>query len=376
MKRLPHAVFDFIDGGAEGEVSLRHNRAVFDRVRFRARTVVDISVRSLATEVFGKPLGAPFGIAPMGGLGLFHSDAEIHLARAAAKVGIPYGLSTGSNTSIERLAEAAPDCRLWFQLYTFRDPRINRSLVQRAQAAGYEALIVTTDTHVFPKRERDRRNGFSLSMNRSPKAIANVVAHPRWLWDVVLRRGMPRMESLVREVEGPADYKTLTNFFLSQRNSQFDWYTVRGLRDLWRGPFILKGIMHVDEAVRAADAGVDGIILSNHGGRNLESAVAPLEILPEVVDAVGRRLAVMLDSGFRRGTDIVKAIALGAKLAFIGRPAAYAVAAGGEAGAERVVDILRDEVDRTMAYLGCPTIDKLGRDCLWFDGLAESRSNL
>ncbi len=373
-KRLPLAMFDFVDGGSESEAALRHNRAVFDRVRFRARTVVDVTQRSQEIELFGKMSGSPFAISAMGGLGTLRYKAEVALARAASDARIPFMLSLGANCTIEEIAEAAPHARLWAQLYTFKDDRLNKALIDRAAAAGYEALVVTTDSNVFPKRPRDRRNGFSFGLKKTPRNIWDVLTHPSWTMDVVLRGNVGRMESMVPLVDGPKDTHSLLAYFIRERSTSLEWDALDRIRHMWKGPMILKGIMTKEEAVLAADHGMDGVILSNHGGRNLDYAVAPLEILPEVMDAVGTRLTVMLDSGFRRGSDVLKAIAMGAKTALFGRPAAFAVAAGGEAGARHVVTMFRDEIDRVMGFLGIRTLDELNNDFLWFDGLAAGTS--
>ncbi len=373
-KRLPLAMFDFVDGGAESESALRHNRAVFDRVRFRARTVVDVTQRSQEIELFGRKSGSPFAISAMGGLGTLRYKAEIALARAASEARIPFMLSLGANCTIEEVAEAAPQARLWAQLYTFKDDRLNRALVERAAASGYEALVVTTDSNVFPKRPRDRKNGFSFGLKKTPRNVWDVLTHPGWTMDVVLRGNIGRMESMVPLYDGPKDTHSLLAYFIRERSPALDWEAVKRIRQMWKGPMILKGIMTKEEAVLAADHGMDGVILSNHGGRNLDYAVAPLEVLPEVMDAVGTRITVMLDSGFRSGTDVLKAIAMGAKTALFGRPAAYAVAAGGEIGARRIVSMFREEVDLAMGFLGIKGLAELGPDFLWFDGLAAGRA--
>ena len=373
-KRLPLAMFDFVDGGAESESALRHNRAVFDRVRFRARTVVDVTQRSQEIELFGRRSGSPFAISAMGGLGTLRYKAEIALAKAASDARIPFMLSLGANCTIEEVAEAAPQARLWAQLYVFKDDRLNRALVERSAAAGYEALVVTTDSNVFPKRPRDRRNGFSFGLKKTPRNIWEVLTHPGWTMDVVMRGNVGRMESMVPLYDGPKDTHSLLAYFIKERSQALDWEMVKRIRQMWKGPMILKGIMTKEEAVLAADHGLDGVILSNHGGRNLDYAVAPLEVLPEVMDAVGTRLTVMLDSGFRSGTDVLKAIAMGAKTALFGRPAAYAVAAGGEIGARRIVSMFREEVDLAMGFLGIKSLAELGPEFLWFDGLAAGRA--
>lgn len=364
---LPRPIFDWIEGGAEGEVSLANNRTAFDRVRFKPRTIVDVSTRDQTVELFGKPMSSPFAIAPMGNLSLFWPNAEVAMAQAAVAAGVPFVLSTASAVSMETVAESAPGGRLWFQLYVFKDKKVNRSLVDRAAAAGYEALMITTDTHMFPKRERDRRNGIGLNLKKTPRNIAAVLARPRWLWDVVLSRPMPKLANLEREVSGPTTYEALANYFLSQRHQGFDLDDLKRLRDQWKGKLLVKGILNVEDAHRAAGAGVDGIILSNHGGRNLEGAAAPFEVLPEIVDGVAGRIPVLLDSGFRRGSDVIKALAIGAKAVMLGRPAAYAVSGTGRDGVSHLLATMKDEVDRVQGYLGCRTLAELGRDLLLFD---------
>ncbi len=363
---LPRPIFDWIEGGAEDEISLVNNRTAFERVRFKPRTLVDVNKRDQTLELFGKPMASPFCIAPMGNLSLFWPEAEVVIAQAAAAAGIPFALSTASAVSMETVAEKAGG-RLWFQLYVFKDKKVNDSLVDRAAAAGYEALMVTTDTHMFPKRERDRRNGIGLNLKKTPANIAAVLARPRWLWNVVLSRPMPKLANLEREVTGPTTYEALANYFLTQRYNGFDLEDLKRLRDRWKGKLMVKGILNVEDAVRAMEVGCDGVILSNHGGRNLEGSAAPFEVLPEVVDGVGGRIPVLLDSGFRRGSDIVKALAIGAKAVMLGRPAAYAVSGAGKDGVMHMLATMKDEVDRVQGYVGARTLNELGRDILLFD---------
>ena len=371
---LPKPLFDFIDGGAEDEVAVRNNRVVFERIRFRPRTIADVTTRSLDAQLLGKPVAAPIAIAPMGGLSNFAPHAELSLARACRDAGIPYALSTVAAISIEGLREQVPDGQLWFQLYVFKDDRVNRAMVERAQRANYDALIITTDTHVAPKRERDRRNGFSLSLKKTPRNIAYVLSRPRWIWDIVIRQGLPKMEILASEAPEITDNVSGTNYFQRNRRYGFDYGHLKELRRMWKGKLLIKGVMRADEAEQALACGADGIIMSNHGGRNLESAAAPLEMLPEIVDAVGKRMHVLIDSGFRRGTDIVKALALGAEGVLLGRPAAFTVAAGGEAGVTHLIGLTKDEIDRTLGYLGCTSPDQLGRDHLLLDRLAPGQN--
>ncbi len=373
---LPQPVFDYLDGGAEYESAMRNNRAVFERVRFRPRTMVDVRKRSTETELFGTRVAAPFAIAPMGGLGLFWPRAEIAFARACAAANVPYGLSTGSNSTIEEVAAAAPDAQLWFQLYVFNDEAMNHALVERAQASGYRALMVTTDTHLFPKRHRDLSNGFRSTLSKTPRNILSILRCPRWMWHMMIRRRLPAMVNLTLAHDRPIDRMAAASYFLNERRPSFDLEHLKALRRQWKGPLLVKGVLRVDEAIQIRNCGADGIILSNHGGRNLESAAAPLEVLPEIVDAVGQRMSVLIDSGFRSGNDVVKALALGAKAVLFGRAGGYAVASGGEAAVGRLLDLMRNEVDRTLGYLGCTAVDQLSRDYLLFDrGLPGSNAS-
>jgi len=371
---LPKPVFDFIDGGAEDEVAVRNNRAAFERVRFRPRTVVDVETRSIATTLLGKPAAAPIGIAPMGGLSNFAPGAELAMARACEAAGIPYCLSTAAGITIEDLRRQVPGARLWYQLYMFQDDAVNDGIVRRAQDSGYDALIVTTDTHMGPKRERDRRNGFALTLERSPRNIARVLARPRWVWDVLIRGGLPGMPNLTPHAPEATGNLAATKYFIANRRRAFDYAQLRAMRRVWKGKLLVKGVLRADEALQVLEAGADGIVMSNHGGRNLDGAAAPLEMLPEVADAVGGRMHVLIDSGFRRGTDIVKALALGAEGVLLGRPAAFAVAAGGEAGVAHLIGLTKDEIDRTLGYLGCTAIDQLDRDHLLIDHALPGRN--
>lgn len=371
---LPRPVFDFIDGGADDEVAVRNNRAVFERIRFRPRTMADVQTRSIATTLLGKPAGAPIGIAPMGGVSNFAPHAELAMARACAAADIPYCLSTAAGISIEALRQAVPGARLWYQLYVFRDDGVNDGMVRRAQEAGYDALIVTTDTHMSPKRERDRRNGFALTLERSPRNVARVLARPRWVWDVLIRAGLPGMPNLTPHAPEAVGNLPSARYFIQNRRAAFDSGQLRALRRAWKGKLLVKGVLRPDEAVQVLECGADGIVMSNHGGRNLDGAVAPIEMLPEVIDAVGGRMHVLIDSGFRRGTDVVKALALGAEGVLLGRPAAFAVAAGGEAGVAHLIGLTKDEIDRTLGYLGCTAIDQLGRDHVLLDHALPGRN--
>ena len=359
QRRLPKVVFDSVDGGSEDEVSLRANRAAFQRLGFLPLTLADVSRRDQSVELFGSRIGSPLAVAPMGLLGLLYPRAEVALARAASAAGVPLVLATGANTSIERLAEEAGSCRRWFQLYAFRDETTNQSLLRRAKNAGYEALVVTTDTQIAPNRDRDRRNGFTLDWRPSFGLALDLARRPGWCWRMATSGGLPRFETLAAEMGGSPDARATASFFLAERDWNVGWDGIAWLRRHWSGPLLIKGLLTVEEARRAAEIGADGIVLSNHGGRNLDGAVSPIAVLPQVADAVGKRLSILVDSGFRRGADVVKALALGARAVLVGRPMAWGVAAGGEEGASRAVAIFRDEIDRVLAFLGCARAEDL-----------------
>ncbi len=353
-RRLPKGIFEYVDKGTEDAIALANNRAAFERVKMRNRVLVDVSNIDLGTTLFGKPVSLPLAIAPTGIAGLCWYEGELELAKAAASAGIPFSLATGSNTSMEKVAKEAGG-RLWFQLYMWQKRDLSYELVKRARDAGYEALILTVDTALGANREHNQRNGFSVPFRPSTRNILDVMRHPVWLQQVLLRylatSGMPRHENYPREyqarITGDAGSKK------DLRAHSMTWDDVEKLRSVWPGTLILKGILHRDDACQAVERGVDGIVVSNHGGRNMDSASATLDVLPEIVDAVGGRTTILLDSGIRRGSDIVKALALGAYSVLAGRATLYGVMAGGQAGAERAISILKDELRRTLAYVGC-----------------------
>ncbi|HSN39596.1 MAG TPA: alpha-hydroxy acid oxidase [Burkholderiales bacterium] len=360
-KCLPRVAYDYLEGGAEDDVTLCENRAVFERIRLCPRTLADVSGRSQQVEVFGKTFNMPFGVAPTGAAGLYCFEADIALARAAAAAGVPFVLSTASFTAMERVAQAAGGTK-WFQLYMSKDREAAQRLVTRAHAAGYEALVVTTDVPVGANREYNRRNGFEIPFRLNPANMINGALHPRWLINVFLRTlmdsGVPRFLNVDHDAGGRIVSKNLSEF--RARRDALDWSDLRWLREVWPGKLMVKGVLTVEDALLAAENGADGIFVSNHGGRQLDGAVSPIEVLPEIVAAAGDRLAIMVDSGFRRGTDIVKALALGADMVFVGRAPLYGAAVGAEAGVRHALDILKSEIDRVMALIGCCSIGDLG----------------
>jgi isopentenyl diphosphate isomerase/L-lactate dehydrogenase-like FMN-dependent dehydrogenase len=367
IRRVPKGFFEFMDRGTEDEVSLRNNRAVFERLRFKTRTLIDVSKRSLESSIFGNQHKMPLVVAPTGVAGLMWYEGEIALARAARAAGIPFCLATGSVTPMERVAqEAGGD--LWFQLYMWPDRNLSHELVLRARDAGYKALVVTVGGVAAGNREYNLRNGFTIPFTFSTRNIWDMVAHPRWLVNVIFRylatSGMPTYANYpaaarAKLTAGPVGRSSL-------RSDSISWADLDALRKIWPHKLIVKGVLDPQDAVKMVDHGADGIGVSNHGGRNLDGIISPLEVLPEIVDAVGKRATVFMDSGVRRGSDVIKALALGADAVMIGRSTLYGVAAGGEAGATRALEIFRDEISRNMALLGCRTIAEIGPQCLQF----------
>ena len=370
-RRLPKGLFEFVDRGTEDEVSLRNNRAVFERIRLKPRTLAGVSGRSQEITLFGNSHKMPIVIAPTGIAGLLWHEGEIALARAAAEAGIPFTLATGSMTAMEKVAEQAGG-ELWFQLYMWPDKSLSHQLVERARASGFKALVVTVDGVVSGNREYNLRNGFTIPFSFTRKNVTDVLMHPGWLLNVlakyVFTTGMPRYENYPSEIKYKVTARPMGRS--QMRNDSLNWDDLKALRKMWPHKLIVKGILHPQDAIMAADCGADGVVVSNHGGRNLDGAVSPIEVLPEVVDAVGKRATVLVDSGFRRGTDVVKALALGAHAVQIGRPTLYGVAAGGQPGAQRAISIFRDEIDRVMALLGCRSISELNTDHLHFANAA------
>lgn len=360
--RLPRSIFDFYDGGAEDESTLVHNRSAFERHRLAPRVLVDVAQASPATELFGQPLGMPMAIGPTGALGFGWRDADLHLARAAEKHGIPFTLSSSGTASIEAVAKASSG-RLWFQAYVLRNQEFFWQMIERAERAGFEALVITVDLPVGGKRERDFRNHFSVPFRITRRNAIDFALHPRWTLDL-LRRGIPAFENL-RGLEMAA--KSATEIASSVGRSydpSFDWDRLARVRDRWPRKLIVKGISRGDDAQLAVAMGCDAIVVSNHGGRQLDGAIGTLDALPEVVAAVGGRIPVMLDGGIRRGTDAAKAIALGASAVLLGRATLFGVAAAGAPGANKALDILRDEFLRTMQLCGARNPSELTPDLI------------
>lgn len=375
-RRLPRIAYDYLEGGAEDDVTMKHNRAVFERIRLQPRTLVDVSRRSQQVSLFGKRYASPFGLAPTGAAGLYGFAADIALARAARTAGVPFVLSTASFEPLEKVAREAAGGTLWFQLYMSKDRDAAQPLVLRALKAGFEALIVTTDVPLMGNREFNRRNGFTIPFKLNGRSLIDGMLHPRWLIGVFLRTlldsGVPRFQNTDINVGGRIVAKPLEEF--RARRDALNWDDFRWLRDLWPHKLFIKGILRVDDALLAARHGADGVFISNHGGRQLDGAISPIDVLPAIRAAVGNRLALMVDGGIRRGSDVIKALALGADMAFVGRAPLYGIAAGGEEGALHAIKLLSSEIDRVMALLGCASIPELNIDYLWRPELDGTRS--
>jgi L-lactate dehydrogenase (cytochrome) len=362
-RRLPHAVFDFVEGGAGDERTVARNRAAFDRLLFRPRILVDVSKREQATVVLGARVATPVLVSPTGMAGLCWPRGEVAAARAAQEAGTIYTLSTHASCSIEEVAAGAPG-PLWFQLYVWQNRDLTRSFVDRARAAGYRALVLTVDVPIISRRERDIRNGFTIPPRITLRNALDTVRRVGWMRRVLLG---PRLTlaNLVGVPGAPrADIVTLGGVAHRQVDPSVAWADLAWFRSLWTGPLVLKGVLSAEDARRAADHGVDGLIVSNHGGRQLDGTPASVEALPEIVDAVGHRMEVLLDGGVRRGADVVRALALGARAVMIGRPYLYGLGAGGPDGVRRALEILKGEVDHTLALVGVPRVADLDRTVL------------
>lgn len=357
-RRVPGFVFEYVEGGAEDEQTLRCNRQSLESLRLVPRTLVDTAGRTQRTEIFGAPATAPLVIAPTGLNGMLHPGGDIALARAAAKLGIPYTLSTVSTTRLEDVAAQAGG-RLWMQLYVMKNRAIAEDIMRRAAAAGYEALVFTTDANVFGSREWDKRS-YRQPGRPNLRTMIDTLRHPGWLIEVLGRNGIPRFRNLEGFLPPQAVNAVGGSTILPQLfEPTITWNDITWIRRSWPRKLLIKGVLSAADAVCAADLGCDGIVLTNHGGRQLDYCVAPIDVLPEIAGAVGKRLTIVIDSGFRRGTDVVKALALGANAVMTGRATLYGLAAGGETGVQRALEILTAEIDRVLGQLGCSSLGDL-----------------
>jgi L-lactate dehydrogenase (cytochrome) len=355
-RRLPDPIFQYLDGGAEDEVTARRNMSAFDDDRLIPNCLVDVTTVKTATRVLGQDLEWPVIISPTGSSRFYHMDGELAAARATAKAGTLYSLATFSSYSLEEVATAGDGPKM-FQIFIFKDRDLTRELIDRCKKSGYKALCLTVDVPVRGKRERELRSGMGIPMKFTAASIASFALRPAWLLGLA-RRGSFSMPTFWERV-GSKNIVKLTQYFGQQLHPSVRWDDVGEMIKLWGGPFAIKGILSVDDARRAADVGASAIILSNHGGRQLDGAVAPYEILPQIAEAVGDKVEVILDGGIRRGSHVLKALALGAKACSIGRPYLYGLAAGGEEGVAKALDILRTELKRSMQLCGCTDVSKI-----------------
>ena len=361
QQRLPRVVFDYIDGGADQELTMRQNVAAYDSITFQPRCAVSIPQCDLRTTVLGTPLELPFLLAPVSSCRMFYPRGEAVAAAAAGAAGTAYIQPTLSGTGIEEV-RAASSGPLWYQLYLVGGREVAEAGIARAQAAGFTALVVTIDTPIAGNRERDVRDGAHVLLNgtlfqKIPYA-AQILTRPRWLFSYLTDRGRAGLPNIVLPSSGPMPYTDIGRLLAE---SAVMWDDLDWIRKQWRGPILVKGVHTADDARRAADRGVDGIVISNHGGRQLDSVPATISTLPEIVAAVGDRIEVLLDGGIRRGSDIVKALSLGAKAVLVGRAYAYGLGAAGGPGVTRAIDILRADIVRTLKLLGCPSVTALDR---------------
>jgi (S)-mandelate dehydrogenase len=358
MRRVPGFVFEYVEGGSDDEFALRNNREAFEALQFVPTTLVNTASRHQRVTLFGKEIASPLIVGPTGGNGVLQPRGDRSLARAAAAAGLPFCLSTMASMRLEKVPTEAGG-RLWMQLYVTHNRQSAEDIVARAEAAGYEALVFTTDANVFGLREWDRRSysrpGVPTWRNR-----LEVLRHPKWAYEVLLRDGVPQLENLAQYLPpGAASAIGGSTVIPKLFSARITWEDVDWLRRAWPRKLIIKGILSVADAQRAVDHGCDGIVLTNHGGRQMDHCVSGLDVLPEIAQAVGERLTLILDGGIRRGTDVVKAVALGADAVILGRAPLYGLAAGGEAGVRRALEILTSEIDRALGQLGCNSMSEL-----------------
>lgn len=368
-QRLPGGVFDYIDGGAEDELSLDRNIAGYRNIEFRPRILRDVSKIDTSTTLLGRPIGLPLVLAPTGFTRIADSQGELAVARAAARAGIPYGLSTMGTRSIEEVA-AVSNGPKWFQVYTWRDRGLVRDLLERAAAADFEAIQLTVDTAVLGRRERDVRRGYTLPPKVGLGTLIDGMLHPAWTLDFL--RNDPITFASVADGNSAGDGSsavTLSEYINAQFDPALSWGEIEWLRSVWQGPIVLKGVQTVADAELAVEHGVDGIALSNHGGRQLDGAPAIIELVEPVAQAVGSSIEIIADGGVRRGGDIVKALALGADAVMVGRPYLYALGAAGEAGVDHLISFLAEGMERTMALTGCNTVGDITAELVsWRSG--------
>ena len=372
-KRLPKIAFDFIEGGVEDETGIDHNLRAFSETRLVPRYLVDVEKRDQSATLFGRSYASPFGISPTGVAALFRRGADLMLAEAARDANLPFVMSGTSTASIEDLGRVAPE-HGWYQLYAARDRGISEDMVRRAREAGLSTLVLTVDVPVHSNRERNRRNGFSRPLKLRLLTKLDALRHPGWLTEW-MQHGTPMFPNWAPYAGASANAEDVANLVAAQTASPLTWKDVDRFHEIWPRNLVIKGIMHPDDAIQAADHGVDGLVISNHGARQLDRAASSLEVLPAIADAVGDRMTLMLDSGIRRGSDALTALCLGASFVFLGRSTLYAAAAAGKPGVSKAIEILRREIDLTMGQMGAPTLDVLGPDFLMWPRSDDLRRN-
>jgi len=371
QRRLPRAIFDFFDGGAEDEETLRENRAALRRLRFVPRVLNDVSAVDTGTELLGRHADLPIAIAPTGAVGFGRPGGDLAIARAAAALGLPYSLSSSATVSIEDIASKASG-RHWFQAYILRDRALFDRLLQRAFDADYEALMITVDLPVGGKRERDLRNDFSIPFRLTARNTLDFAQHPRWLWQMA-RAGIPVMENLRGLAPPQASATGIASSVGRSYDPSFDWSRLAAIRDGWSRKLIVKGVLHPADAQRLVELGADALVVSNHGGRQLDGAIATIDALPAIVAAVAGRIPVFVDGGIRRGADIVRARACGAQAVLVGRATLYGAIAAGEPGAAHALAILADELRRVLQLCGVPRFDDVDAMLVAQGAAASSR---
>jgi (S)-mandelate dehydrogenase len=372
-RRLPKIAFDFIEGGLEDERGLARNEDAFAAFNLVPRYGVDVTACDQTTTLFGRTYSGPLGIAPTGLAGLFRPGGDLMLAKAAKEANVPFIMSGTGTGLIEDLGKVAPQ-HGWYQLYVAKERSISEDMVRRVGDAGLSTLVITVDVPINSKRERNLRNGFTRPLRMTIKTRLEALRHPGWLAEF-LHTGMPMFSNWKPYARLGASASEVADFVAKQTPSPVLWRDIETFRRLWPGKLVIKGIMHPDDAVRCAALGCDGIMVSNHGARQLDKSPAPVQVLPAIAAAVGDKMTVMYDSGIRRGSDALVALCLGAKFVFVGRPTLYGAAAGGVAGATRALTIFRDEIGRTMAQMGAPNIASLGPQFLTWQHPDELRRN-
>ena len=372
-KRLPKIAFDFIEGGTDDEVGLVTNEQAFRQARIVPRYLVDVSVRDQSATLFGRTYSSPIGIAPTGLAGLFRRGADLMLAKAARDANVPFIMSGSSTGSIEALGKLAPD-HGWYQLYSAKDQAISEDMIKRVADAGLKTLVFTVDVPEGSNRERNVRNGWGRPLKLSWSTKLEALEHPAWMLEW-LRHGTPYFDNWAKYAPPGASAEVVADLVAYNNRAPMTWKHVERYRELFKGNFVLKGIMHPDDAIRAHSLGVDGIMVSNHGARQLDNAPSPLHVLPAIRDAVGDKMTLMFDGGVRRGLDALIAICMGAKFVFQGRPTLYGVTAGGVQGAAKALGIFRREIDVSMAQMGATKISDLGPHFLMWKDEEDLRRN-